>query len=85
MFASKMWYIDGYGELFMENQCDLCQAKPAVRLEADCHGDAVTLCRTHWEEYFKNEILTVFDIDIDSKFEKTNIQKFGRDTYRRKK
>ena len=60
MYTSKFNRIFE-SDVFLEAKCHKCGQKPAVRLMADCDGDGETFCKTHWEEWFKYQIIDAFD------------------------
>ncbi len=51
-------------ELFSECKCEIC-GQPAVKMEADCHGDGIRYCQQHWIEWFDEELLPMFEKDIN--------------------
>lgn len=45
------------GNKFAWHKCTKCGSQPAVSIEADCHGDELTLCEAHWKEWFEHTLL----------------------------
>lgn len=60
MWLSKVREVWQGNGAYTDCSCDKCNKLPAVALTADCHGDAVTLCKDCWQKYFK-EILFILD------------------------
>lgn len=58
-----------YSCFYIPVKCS-CGNSPAVSFEADCHGDALTLCKECWKKWFENELLPLFDKNLEEDFYK---------------
>ena len=74
MYLSKLMYLYDNSKYYIEYKCEICDTKPAVCLEADCHGDSMVLCKVHWAEWFNKELFNAFDKPIEEDFIKVKVK-----------
>ena len=66
MYLTTVGAIFNHPDKYADHVCERCEKSPAVKMIADCDGDALTLCREHWMEYLEKEILPMFDQPLGS-------------------
>ena len=81
MDLSKVFYICDSDKYFADVVCDQCKQKPAVKLEADCHGDAISLCKEHWVEWFNVTLLPAFNENVKNKYMDVGITEYNKINY----